>query len=60
LIQTEFEEKYKKKDEDVIEFDPAKHSPIFYGFSYAANKVDDEKLFVSYSTSKLTQYAMII
>lgn len=36
------------KKNEVAEFDPAKHSLVFYGHAYTINKLDDDNLIVIY------------
>lgn len=40
-------------DEEIHEFDPAKHSAVFYGQSYNLSKLEDEKLLVNFQNLNL-------
>lgn len=48
LFATDFENRRvladKKNAKEISDFDPAKHSPVFYGHSFAFVKVDDDRL----------------
>lgn len=49
----DFEEKKKITDrsKEIVEFDPKKHNPVFYGYGYLFSMLDDEKLLVKMNTS---------
>lgn len=48
----DFEEKKKLTDrsKEIVEFDPKKHNPVFYGYGYLFSMLDDEKLLVKMNT----------
>jgi hypothetical protein len=48
LIEFQNNKRLPDKKNEVAEFDPAKHSLVFYGQAYTINKLDDDNLIVIY------------
>ena len=48
LIEYEEKRTMKKKQDSIVEYDPFKHNPVFYGFSYEQASLDNYKLLVSF------------